>query len=356
MNFSSGKKNKEPYILIDKNFNPKDACKKLTELARVSKNFPVIGLDCEWAQSKGPCLLTAEVDEVRSNHHLLSAARVPNIRHPVAILQLATKDNPVLIIRLSQIIALEDDHLDWQIFFIRLKDLLNSAEVLKVGVSIQTDTSHLFYDYNLYTVNCLDLQHIAAHYEYPKSGLTYLAKRLLNVDLPRFAAWRTDWDGPVLSPEALKYAADDAKMAVLIFEKFLEQSIQETKKSSKPVKNCADFIKLWRYKIDVIYRYRCPPDPNEQKIKDGEADTSGDTADVEADSTTILPPIHASPSRLALHNQKDDDRNMEYRTSATETENTKSHPKMSFYKLILIMNIIVILLAVFIIFKLVLGR
>lgn len=34
MNFSSGRKNKEPYILIDKNFNPKDACKKLTELAR----------------------------------------------------------------------------------------------------------------------------------------------------------------------------------------------------------------------------------------------------------------------------------------------------------------------------------
>ncbi|CAH0392319.1 unnamed protein product [Bemisia tabaci] len=92
------------------------------------------------------------------------------------------------------------------------------------------------------------------------------------------------------------------------------------------------------------------------RTKDGEADTSGDTADVEADSTTILPPIHASPSRLALHNQKDDDRNMEYRTCATETENTKSHPKMSFYKLILIMNIIVILLAVFIIFKLVLGR
>ncbi|CAH0392317.1 unnamed protein product [Bemisia tabaci] len=347
MSSSSGKKSEEPYILIDENFNPKKACKKLLEFFRVSRKFPVIGLDCEWTQSKAPSLLSEETDEVRSSNPLLSAAKQPNIRNPVAILQLATKDGPTFIIRLRQIIALTDDNLDWQIFLIRIKDLLKSTDVLKVGVAIHLDTSRLLHDYQLHTVNCLDLQHIAAHYKYPKSGLTYLAKRLCDIDLPKFIAWQVDWDGPVLSPEALRYAAADAKSAVLIFEKFLEQSVQETKQNPSPVKNCADFINLWRFKIDVVYRYKGPPSPDKEKAKDGdsnsEGDAAGENADVTGDVTDPLPPIHPAPTKLLLGNPENDSRrrDLKYRTCCTRAKHIFPHPKMTICVLIIILTLLI---------------
>ncbi|KAI0063662.1 ribonuclease H-like protein [Artomyces pyxidatus] len=111
----------------------------------------------------------------------------------VALVQLCD-DNLILLIHVSQI----------QNFPQRVKELIESTEVAKVGVCIRGDGAKLFRDFNILGSNLVELGKLAHHidanfatkfYHGPIVSLANLVKSYLNRDLPKDAAVRaSQWD------------------------------------------------------------------------------------------------------------------------------------------------------------------
>nr|XP_029718912.1 exonuclease 3'-5' domain-containing protein 2-like [Aedes albopictus] len=151
------------------------------------RNFPVIGLDCEWVSFYGT-------------------------RQKVALLQLASASGLCLLIRLFQMDAFPRE----------LRDLLGDPRIFKVGVEVFYDGQKLLQDYGLDVKGTVDLRHLAKQLRVPgKFGLGGLAETVLGVRLDK--DWQisaSDWQRTELSHVQREYAAKDAIVALKLFQHF----------------------------------------------------------------------------------------------------------------------------------------
>ncbi|XP_067644802.1 exonuclease 3'-5' domain-containing protein 2 [Eurosta solidaginis] len=167
-----------------------DECQRVVDtLKNHCQAYKVLGFDCEWVTVGGT-------------------------RRPVALLQLSSSKGLCALFRLCNLRQIPQG----------LRDILEDDNVIKVGVCPQDDAQKLSLDYGVGVASTFDLRFLAALTNQPAAGLAKMAKSVLNVDLEK--SWRTacsDWEAPALSEKQLRYAADDALVAVKIFEKLFDK-------------------------------------------------------------------------------------------------------------------------------------
>lgn len=127
----------------------------------------------------------------------------------VALLQLATKDTAYLF-RVSKMPPLQE-----------LSDLLSNPEVTKVGLAIHDDVKGLQKILPaLKPHGFVDLAKEAEKKGFTSLGLRPLTAIFLEMRLSK-GAKVTNWDRTTLTEAQLKYAASDALVGLLIYEKLL---------------------------------------------------------------------------------------------------------------------------------------
>lgn len=180
--------------------NPADWGEVVKELRIQLAKFPALGLDCEWVSESGKA-------------------------NPVCLLQLATIEGLVLLIRLNTVGALP----------IYLKEILASFEVFKVGVAVAGDSRKLVADHGLDVGGCVDLRHLVLAYRgcndgHPgKLGLEALAESFLGVSLDKDWKIRAgDWEAETLSERQLNYAANDALVAVNVLWRLIGREFRKS--------------------------------------------------------------------------------------------------------------------------------
>ncbi|EDS34334.1 3'-5' exonuclease [Culex quinquefasciatus] len=157
------------------------------------RDYRILGFDCEWVTEKGK-------------------------RHPVALLQLASHQGLCALIRLCQMKRIPPE----------LGELLNDPGILKVGIGAIEDAQLLRSDYNLKVESALDLRHLAERCRVPGPyGMARLAEKSLGLQLDKH--WRvraSDWEALELSERQLKYAANDAHVAVELFRLYADRVLR----------------------------------------------------------------------------------------------------------------------------------
>ncbi|EDV49520.1 exonuclease 3'-5' domain-containing protein 2 [Drosophila erecta] len=157
----------------------------LNELKNHCQTFKVLGFDCEWIT-------------------------VGSSRRPVALLQLSSHRGLCALFRLCHMKQIPKD----------LRDLLEDDDVIKVGVAPQEDAVKLSHDYGVGVASTLDLRFLCVMAGHKPEGLGKLSKTHLNFTLDKH--WRlacSNWEAKNLEPKQLDYAANDALMAVAIYQK-----------------------------------------------------------------------------------------------------------------------------------------
>lgn len=161
-------------------------------IARIaSRQSPVtIGLDFEWRPTFTP--------GKREN--------------PIALVQVAC-DDEILLVQVSAMRAFPSG----------LRDLLESAKSVKVGVGIQHDCKKLWKDHRVSVRNCVDLALMArsvdTHWKGPYMGgigLARLASVYLGRRLAKGRAQTSNWEAE-LSVQQKEYAANDCHSSVAIY-------------------------------------------------------------------------------------------------------------------------------------------
>ncbi|KAH8346684.1 hypothetical protein KR084_008072 [Drosophila pseudotakahashii] len=157
----------------------------LNELKNHCQTFKVLGFDCEWITVGGS-------------------------RRPVALLQLSSHRGLCALFRLCHMKQIPKD----------LRDLLEDDAVIKVGVAPQEDAMKLSHDYGVGVASTLDLRFLCVMAGHEPEGLGKLSHRHLNYKLDKH--WRlacSNWEAKQLEPKQLDYAANDALVAVAIYQK-----------------------------------------------------------------------------------------------------------------------------------------
>lgn len=149
----------------------------------------MLGFDCEWVTVGGT-------------------------RRPTALLQLASNEGLCALFRLNSL-----KHIP-----LCLRELLENDNVIKVGVDSAADAQKLSHDYAVGVASTFDLRFLAALTGHKAEGLAKLSKTHLNIQLDK--NWRlvcSDWEAKSLTEQQLNYAANDALVAVRIFEKLSKE-------------------------------------------------------------------------------------------------------------------------------------
>ncbi|KAF9229578.1 ribonuclease H-like protein [Gyrodon lividus] len=140
--------------------------------------------------------------------------------NPVAVVQLASSDIVVLL----QISAMSE-------FPTQLRELLNSPNWIKAGVSIQKDCEKLHNDYGVSVRNCVELSLLArtadnnrwkGKYTAPL-GLAKLLETYQGETLAKGKVQRSNWELP-LSQRQLEYAANDAHAGYVIHSRLFDMT------------------------------------------------------------------------------------------------------------------------------------
>lgn len=159
-------------------------CKQaVEELRQACKEYKVLGLDCEWNNDW-------------------------NGRQKVALLQLATKNGQCFLFRLCKIGCIPEE----------LKSILSDKTIRKAGVAVENDMQYLFMDYQAEGAGDVDLRLMAADCDVPlPHGLASLAKQSLGIIMDK--GWQiSDWEADVLTEDQIKYAANDARVAIELYQ------------------------------------------------------------------------------------------------------------------------------------------
>ncbi|GFU03400.1 exonuclease 3'-5' domain-containing protein 2 [Nephila pilipes] len=189
------------------------------EIVRKFNKCKVIGIDCEW--------VTIEEE-----------------RKPVSLLQLATDSGFCVLVRLFcfPVSSIPPT----------LIEILRNEAILKVGVGIFEDTNKLFSDYCLEVRGFLDLRFLTKdmkELQGKNMSLQSLGLVLIGVDLNKSKELRcSDWNASNLSEEQIKYAADDAIIAVKIFMEL------QRRKSKWFLWNNIKFSKEIQIYIDIPFK------------------------------------------------------------------------------------------------------
>ncbi|KAH8375973.1 hypothetical protein KR200_012076 [Drosophila serrata] len=157
----------------------------INELKQHCQSFRVLGFDCEWITVGGT-------------------------RRPVALLQLSSHRGLCALFRLCHMKQIPKD----------LRELLEDDAVIKVGVAPQEDAAKLSHDYGVGVASTLDLRFLCVMAGHKPEGLGKLSQTHLNYTLDK--NWRlacSNWEAKQLEPAQLNYAANDALVAVAIYQK-----------------------------------------------------------------------------------------------------------------------------------------
>ncbi|KAH8382754.1 hypothetical protein KR009_005126 [Drosophila setifemur] len=157
----------------------------IKELKQHCQKIRVLGFDCEWITVGGS-------------------------RRPVALLQLSSHQGLCALFRLCHMQQIPKD----------LRELLEDDAVIKVGVAPQEDAMKLSHDYGVGVASTLDLRFLCVMAGHKPEGLGKLSLTHLKVALDK--SWRlacSNWEAKQLEPRQLNYAANDALVAVAIYQK-----------------------------------------------------------------------------------------------------------------------------------------
>ncbi|XP_062565011.1 exonuclease 3'-5' domain-containing protein 2-like [Armigeres subalbatus] len=159
-------------------------CKQaVKELRQACKEYPVLGLDCEWNNDS-------------------------NGRRKVALLQLATQKGLCFLFRLCKIGYISEE----------LKRILADPNIRKAGVGVETDMQYLLIDYQADGAGAVDLREMAEICDVPlPHNLASLAKQSLGIIMDK-ELQVSDWEADVLTENQIKYAANDARVAIELYK------------------------------------------------------------------------------------------------------------------------------------------
>lgn len=156
-----------------------------TNISRHCETFNVLGFDCEWVT-------------------------VSNERRKVALIQLCSDKGLCALFRVCKFNKIPTE----------LREILQDADIIKVGIAATDDAKKLFQDYAVKVNGTFDIRFLALLANHKAEGLAKLSKSILNIELDK--NWRltcSDWETPNLSKAQIDYAAKDAFVAVEIFKK-----------------------------------------------------------------------------------------------------------------------------------------
>jgi ribonuclease D len=125
--------------------------------------------------------------------------------HPVALLQLSTRDEAFLI-RLNKVHLPE--------FLI---DILESRDILKVGVALKDDLNGLKKIMDLEPEGFIDLQQFVKQFGIADNGLKKLVANVLGFRISK-RSQTSNWEQEELTREQLEYAATDAWVCRQLYE------------------------------------------------------------------------------------------------------------------------------------------
>ncbi|MBC7371028.1 MAG: 3'-5' exonuclease domain-containing protein 2 [Bdellovibrionaceae bacterium] len=126
--------------------------------------------------------------------------------YDVALLQLAT-DTDAYLFRLHRLSQFE-------IF----KNILENAEILKVGAAVRDDLKALQKRFAFVPKNVIELQDVAKAKNLKNMGLKGMAEEVLGLPLSKRAKI-TNWEAPHLTEAQLMYAATDAWVGLHLYRK-----------------------------------------------------------------------------------------------------------------------------------------
>ena len=125
----------------------------------------------------------------------------------VALLQLST-DTDAFLFRLCKIGIPKS-----------LLSLLADPNILKVGAALKNDIDVLKRSAKIRPCGFIDLQDVAQEYEIKNLGLCKLAGIVLGVRISK-SQQLSNWENNILTEAQQRYAATDAWMCYMIYEKF----------------------------------------------------------------------------------------------------------------------------------------
>ncbi|KAL6445558.1 hypothetical protein ACFW04_000832 [Cataglyphis niger] len=180
--------NKEIKLILDKIIlaDSPEKCDYAVQRIRCNLSDGVLGFDCEWVKEG-----------------------------PVSLLQLATFNGVVALFRIGKIGYIP----------LKLKELLASKHILKVGVASFEDGQKIVKDYGCRVNGTLDLRTLAENFHLPsQKSLAAMSLEYLNIEMDKIIEVRCgDWDASTLSDEQVAYAACDALASVIIYHKIMQK-------------------------------------------------------------------------------------------------------------------------------------
>lgn len=129
----------------------------------------------------------------------------------VSLLQLAS-DEHALLFRLNK---LSD--------FSEIKNFLENDKIKKVGVAIRDDINGLKKIFSFHANNFIELADLAEKNNIKSRGLKGMTEETLMLSLSKKAKL-SNWEGPILKPDQVQYAATDAWIGKKIYEKLTASS------------------------------------------------------------------------------------------------------------------------------------
>ncbi len=128
--------------------------------------------------------------------------------HQVALLQLSTETD-AYIFRLHQITE-----------FKILISILENPDIVKVGVAIRDDLKTLQKKFSFTPQNFIELQTLAKTKGLQNFGLKSMTEEVFQATITK-SAKMTNWELPVLSDKQLNYAATDAWIGLMLYQKLI---------------------------------------------------------------------------------------------------------------------------------------
>ncbi|KAG5317372.1 EXD2 protein, partial [Pseudoatta argentina] len=180
--------NKENKLILDKIIlaDSPEKCDYAVQRIRCDLSDGVLGFDCEWVKEG-----------------------------PVSLLQLATYNGLIALFRIGKIGYIPP----------KLKELLASKHILKVGISSFEDGHKIVKDYGCRVNGTLDLRTLAENFNLPsRKSLAAMCLEYLNIEMDKIIEVRCgDWDASTLTDEQVAYAACDALASVIVYHKIMQK-------------------------------------------------------------------------------------------------------------------------------------
>lgn len=217
--YGQNDKKKELKITLDKIIlaDTPEKCDYAIQRIRCNLSNGVLGFDCEWVNEG-----------------------------PVTLLQLATFNGVCGLFRIGKI-----GYIPY-----KLKELLASKHILKVGVASYEDAQKIIADYGCKVSGTLDLRTLAEHVNLPSpKSLAAMSLEYLNLEMDKLVEVRcSNWNAGTLTDEQVAYAACDAIASVLIYD----QIVQRIKEKYSLWQSFVNYIKNV-YNKNISMQFHCLP-------------------------------------------------------------------------------------------------